>query len=218
MSQRPSHRSPSSRLPRRCGHDRATGPPTASRQGGRGVHRRDHPGSRGPDGGPQAAEHVRRVDGLARAPSARMGGRRQQHRRGDGRRRVTNRRHDPRRWKRRGRRRRPRHPHRPPRIGQECSRGRAHRPSCGRQVRGRRLQGVWRPPRSGRQRGQCAFLRHACGGAARKQALGAGIRPRRSTIRRPSDGRSEGGQSRAGPSLAAHQRHTHGLPARSGDL
>ena len=127
--------------------DRAAGAAPASHQGRIGLHRREHPGARGPERGAQAAEHVHRLDRLARPASARLGDRRQQHRRGDGQRRHADRRHAPRGRPGGGRRRRARHPGRQAPLREGRPRGRPHRAPRRRQVRRRRLQGLRWPPR-----------------------------------------------------------------------
>ena len=122
--------------------------------GGRRLHRREHPGPRGPRGGPSPAGHVHRLDRRPRPAPPRVGGRRQLDRRGDGRLCDADRRHDPRGRHGRGPGRRPRRSGRPPFDGQGRPRGRAHRAPRRRQVRRRRLQGVGRPARRRRQRRQ----------------------------------------------------------------
>src|SRR5258708_2223859 len=54
------------------------------RQAGLGLHRREHPGPRGPRGRSATPGHVHRVDGRPRPASPRLGGRRKLHRRADG--------------------------------------------------------------------------------------------------------------------------------------
>ena len=77
------------------GNRREEPPPRGD--GGRGVRDRHHQGARGPRGRPQAPAHVHRRRGRARPPPPRLRGRRQLGRRGDGRARERDQRHDPRR-------------------------------------------------------------------------------------------------------------------------
>ena len=67
------------------------------------LQRREHPGPRGPGGGPPAPRHVHRLDRRARPAPPRLGDRRQLGRRGDGRPRDHDHGHDRRRRHGRGR-------------------------------------------------------------------------------------------------------------------
>ena len=75
-------------------HDTGQGPAAVQGCGWLGLQRRQHPGPRGPRGRPAPARHVHRLDRRPRPPPPRLGGRRQLDRRGDGRPRDDDRRHD----------------------------------------------------------------------------------------------------------------------------
>ena len=127
--------------------------------------------------------HVHRLDRRPRPPPPRLGGRRQLHRRGDGRPCHAHRGHAS--WPTaasRNSRRRPRRPGRQAEADRQGrARGRAHGAPRRRQVRRWRLQGVGRPPRRRRQRRQRAV--RVAAGRDRRATARSGARSTRAASR-----------------------------------
>ena len=174
-----------------------------------GLRFQQHPGPRGRRARPAPPRHVHRHHQLQGSASPRHGGRRQRRRRGYGRSRDEDRRHDPRRRQRLGAGRRRRYPRQADPAGQGPPArrgGGAHHAERGWEVRGWRLLDLrWAARRRclGRERpvGEDDG-RHP----ARRLRVAPGVRPG------PCD-------DQAGQGQGEHQARDHGpVLARSGDL